>query len=198
MWPRALTVPLDAVEKKMNPMKIWIKTILTSLGYELRRTGAPGVQGKSFPLGPFDAQRQILSSLNQTNITIFDVGANTGQTARRYRAMFPEAEVYCFEPFPNSIAKLKKQLTDDKKTHIVPTAIGREKGVSTFYVNEFDPTNSLLPRPISERRYYPKFAGPKERIELDFGHFPAAQRARFWCRASCFPGRQHSGSARMV
>ena len=30
--------------------------------------------------------------------TIFDVGANVGQTARRFREVFPDATVYCFEP----------------------------------------------------------------------------------------------------
>ena len=49
----------------------------------------------------------------------------------------------------------------------MPKAIAQEKGVATFYVNEKDATNSLLPRPSSDRRYYPKSAGPKETIEIE-------------------------------
>lgn len=139
-----------------------IRKISSKLGCMLSRVG----QGTAFPADPFKAQSQIIYSLNQNNITIFDVGANKGQTARKYRTMFPDADIYCFEPFPDSINNLLKQFTDDKNIHIVPKAIGKENGVSTFYVNEYDPTNSLLPRPISGRRYYPQFAGPKETIEV--------------------------------
>ncbi len=152
----------------MRTMMNWTKTILSNIGYKLRKIrGSPTIQGKSFPLDPFEVQRQLITDLNKTYISIFDVGANKGQTTRKYRAMFPEAEIYCFEPFPNSIEKLQGQFAGNQKIHIVPKAIAREKGVSIFYVNEKDETNSLLPRPISERRYYPKFAGPKDTIEVD-------------------------------
>jgi len=151
----------------MSLMKKWVRTILNNCGYELRRVGNSGVQGQSFPLDPFEAQCQLMNSLNRSNISIFDVGANKGQTAKRYRTMFPGAEIYCFEPFPDSITELQRQFIDDQKVHIVAKAVAREKGFATFYVNEFDATNSLLPRPTSERRYYPKFAGPKDTIEVE-------------------------------
>ena len=49
----------------------------------------------------------------------------------------------------------------------MPKAVAKENGTATFYVNKFDPTNSLLPRPNSDRRYYPKTAGHKETIEVE-------------------------------
>lgn len=121
----------------------------------------------SFPADPFEAQCQLIKHLKRTDILILDVGANKGQTATRYRSQFPTAEIYCFEAYPASIAGLQKQFHDDQKIHVVPKAVAREKGVATFYVNEFDPTNSLFPRPASDRRYYPKSAGPKETIEVE-------------------------------
>lgn len=144
-----------------------VQATLSGLGYELRKKNAPGILGTSFPSNPFDAQCQLIKNLNKTDISILDVGANKGQTARRYRSQFPTAEIYCFEPFPDSIAELEKQFFDDRKIHIVPKAVAQEKGTATFYVNEFDATNSLLPRPTSDRRYYPKSAGPKNTIEVD-------------------------------
>ena len=64
--------------------------------------------------------------------TIFDVGANKGQTAIEYRSNFPTAEIYCFEPFPDSVAELKEQFADDQKIHIVPKAVAQAAGTATF------------------------------------------------------------------
>lgn len=150
----------------MKLIKRLAKATLSHFGYELGKK-APGRSCNSFPIDPYEAQLQLIKKLKKTDISILDVGANRGQTARRYRSKFPTAEIYCFEPFPASIAELQKQFSDDQNIHIVPKAVAQEKGVATFYVNEFDATNSLLPRPKSDRRYYPKSAGPKETIEVE-------------------------------
>jgi FkbM family methyltransferase len=148
----------------MNLVKRFVKTTLSGLGLELRRTKA---SGNSFPSEPFEAQYQFLNGLKKADITIFDVGAYKGQTVKQYRSKFPTAEIYCFEAFPNSIVELQKQFSGDQKIHIIPKAVAQKKGVANFYVNEFDATSSLLPRPSSERRYYPKAAGPKKTIEIE-------------------------------
>lgn len=148
----------------MTFMKKWTKTILSNLGYEVRRKS---LGAKSFPLDPFEAQLQLMKNLKRTNISIFDIGANKGKTVNKYRALFPDAEIYCFEPFPESITELQKRFADDQKIHVVSKAIDREKSIATFYVNELDATNSLLPRPKSKRRYYPKLAGAKETIDVE-------------------------------
>lgn len=156
--------PIDVMENQTKLMKKLIKAIVSSLGYELRKKS---IAGNSFPSNPFQAQHQLIKNLNKTDIYIFDVGANKGQTAKEYRSQFPSAEIYCFEPFPDSIAELNRKFSDDPKIHIVPNAVAQEKGIATFYVNKRDATNSLLPRPSSERRYYPKSAQPKDTIEVE-------------------------------
>lgn len=148
----------------MQLLKKLVNATLNSLGYEPTSTAASIIVP---PPDPFDTQRQLIADMGKSDIRIFDVGANKGQSARRYRSLFPAAEIYCFEPFPDSITALQAQFSADPKIHIVPKAVSREKGIATFYVNEFDATNSLLPRPASNRRYYPKSAGPKETIEVE-------------------------------
>lgn len=39
---------------------------------------------------------------------IFDVGSNVGDTALMYHKHFPDAKLYCFEPFSKAFGKLKK------------------------------------------------------------------------------------------
>jgi FkbM family methyltransferase len=43
---------------------------------------------------------------------IFDVGANVGQTYKKFRSDFPHARVYCFEPVTNTFAQLRQIVSD--------------------------------------------------------------------------------------
>lgn len=121
----------------------------------------------AFSENPFDTQRILLQDLGETDITIFDVGANWGQTTQKYRTLFPKAMIYSFEPFPDSIKKMNDKFASDQKIRIIPKAVADNEGERMFYVNEFDPTNSLFPRPRTERRYYPRTAGNKGIIKVD-------------------------------
>ncbi len=118
------------------------------------------------PRDAFAAQADVLSGLGIEKPTIFDVGANVGQSARRYRAAFPSAAIYCFEPFPESFRELEAAVADDPGIHPIPTAVGAEPGESTFFVNARPATNSLLPRPETGRRYYPKDAATVSRVSV--------------------------------
>ena len=151
---------LDAMEKgNMKQMlKQLIKASVKGLGYEVR---------KKNNVNSFDVQQRLMNGLRKSEITIFDVGANKGQSAKQYRSRFPNAEIYCFEPFPESVTVLRRTFSDDARIHIVPKAISDTLGRATFYVNECDATNSLLPRPASTRRYYPEWAGPKNSIDAE-------------------------------
>lgn len=60
---------------------------------------------------PFLVQRFLFNNAKQ--LIIFDVGAYVGDITATYRDIFPEATIYCFEPFPDSFKKLSR-LADDK------------------------------------------------------------------------------------
>jgi FkbM family methyltransferase len=144
-----------------------IKTLWHGLERRLRQGFTARGGRQTFPRDPFAAQSQLLAGSRRSAITIFDVGAHTGETARKYRARFPDATIYCFEPFPDSIAALERRFARDAGVHIVPQAVSQRVGRKTFYVNELAPTNSLLPRPAAGRRYYPSTASPRTTIEVE-------------------------------
>jgi FkbM family methyltransferase len=77
--------------------------------------------------------------------TIFDVGAHVGQTAARYRALFPQASIHCFEPFPASFATLHAALEGDSRAHAHQFAVSDSPGRAVLHVNRSKATNSLLP-----------------------------------------------------
>jgi FkbM family methyltransferase len=89
------------------------------------------------------AQRTLLRGRDVR--TIFDVGANTGQTARQYAADFPAAVIYSFEPFDEAFAQLAELAVHLPNVKAQKIAISDISGVRPFFVNKGNMTNSLLP-----------------------------------------------------
>ena len=80
--------------------------------------------------------------------TIFDVGANVGQTATTYRKLFPSADIWSFEPFPSTYEVLCHSLSDSR-FHPVPVALSDQTGDATLNIGAASITNSLLRRDSS-------------------------------------------------
>ena len=76
---------------------------------------------------------------------IFDAGAHIGETALTYRSLFPFADIYSFEPFPNSFNALKSRLPGDAHFHPQNCALADIQGKEFIHSNKSSATNSLLP-----------------------------------------------------
>lgn len=156
----------------MKLLERWATRTLKHKGYDVVRGNAQRPEPRpkpkpEFPEDAFEAQRAMLKVLGRgESPTILDVGANRGQTATRYRSVFPNADIVCFEPFPESMEILQQTHADDHKVRTVPLAVGRESGTATFHVNQTSGTNSLFPRPSSSRRYYETKSAPVTTIEV--------------------------------
>jgi FkbM family methyltransferase len=77
--------------------------------------------------------------------TIIDVGANVGQTAKTYRALFPQADIWSFEPFPKVFETLRTAVPDSR-FHPQPIALSDEIGTTQLNVGAVTITNSILRR----------------------------------------------------
>jgi FkbM family methyltransferase len=75
---------------------------------------------------------------------VFDVGAHVGQTAARYRTLFPHALIHCFEPFPASFRALADAFRGDDRVVPHPFAISDAAGSAQLKINRSSQTNSLL------------------------------------------------------
>ena len=143
----------------MQEVRFMLKSLTNSLiryfGYELHR-----VPFKS----AFHAQQMLLCG--NKALTIFDVGAHIGDTVAKYKSLFPESAIYCFEPLPESFEKFSKRFKGDSSVKPICMAVSDEVGKREFCVNRLSATNSLLPRPQSGRRYYPKNAETITKIEV--------------------------------
>jgi len=88
-----------------------------------------------------DEQRQLIPDAK----TIFDVGANVGQTSKAYRRIFPSAEIWAFEPFQGNFEVLRRALPD-KHFHPALLALSDEVGSVALNIGAASITHSLLRR----------------------------------------------------
>ena len=77
---------------------------------------------------PFALQKLLCPS----PVDIFDIGANVGQTAKRYRELYPDARIHCFEPNPVA----SDQIERDGRTKVYPFAVSNEAKDIELYVGE--------------------------------------------------------------
>ncbi len=107
-----------------------------------RALGCDVSGSRAFGKSPFVDIRKLASSVPRLG---FDVGANEGQTACELRRIFPEAKIYCFEPYEAAFRTLQQRLGDDPRICPERIAFGDHKGEATLYENAKSVTNSLLP-----------------------------------------------------
>ena len=64
--------------------------------------------------------------------TIFDVGANVGQSAKQYLQWFPQSTVYCFEPASAAFRQLQTSLQGNAEARCFQIALGSTKGTGSM------------------------------------------------------------------
>ena len=124
------------------------KNILRNAAYRLGldvRRAQPVPPSGSVPsfTDPFHEQARLLKGT--TRPIIFDVGAHIGQTALKYKSLFPRASVYSFEPFGDSFTQLTTAVKDLEHVYPVRSALGRSVAEVALNVNRSTATSSLLP-----------------------------------------------------
>ena len=89
--------------------------------------------------------------------TVIDVGANTGQFAKKISGLLPDARIYCFEPLPEPYAALDKwEKTQNGRVVPLNLAVGeKESEVEMFLHEEHTPSSSLLATTKLTEQYYP-------------------------------------------
>jgi 2-O-methyltransferase len=92
---------------------------------------------------------------------ILDIGANDGVDSRWLARVFPEGQVYSFEPDPRAIARFKAKI-DQTQISLQEMALGAENGTMTFYQSSGWPTGAKPPSEGAEWDYSGSLRPPKE------------------------------------
>ncbi len=86
-----------------------------------------------------------IRSLVPQPATIFDVGANIGQSAIRFRRLFPSGDIHSFEPSSSTFQLLTKAVANVPKMHVWNFGMGEECHRRTFFENRESVLSSFLP-----------------------------------------------------
>ena len=97
--------------------------------------------------------------------TVIDVGAYIGSFAYPARHMLPEAQIYSFDPLPENIVAMKKNLEPFGKFTAFQTALGDHSGAMDFFVSDFAPSSSALEMGDLHKHAFP-YAAEAHKIKV--------------------------------
>lgn len=118
---------------------------------------------RKVPVG-IDSLKDIKNHLNIEMTTIFDVGANTGQSAKEFLNYFKMARIHCFEPIKPTFSILKslEKKYDKITTHNL--ALSDSNGDLVFFINSSNPISTMNSVKI-EKNLAEKFQYHEERVK---------------------------------
>lgn len=92
-----------------------------------------------------DAMSDIRSLLSHVaNPTVFDVGANVGQSVTRFKELFPRCELHAFEPSPDTFRHLEANTTGFENVRLVNAGVGSTSGMQVLIENDHSDMSSFL------------------------------------------------------
>jgi FkbM family methyltransferase len=94
--------------------------IASRAGFELRRRPSHYAEG---------ADQFLRSLIREDNPVVLDVGANEGQSVRRFRKIWSGPTIHCFEPHPEAFATLLARHSD-WGLHLNQIALSSARGVA--------------------------------------------------------------------
>jgi FkbM family methyltransferase len=87
--------------------------------------------------------------------TVVDIGANRGQFALCARRLYPQAQIYSFEPLSKPAATYRKVFAGDARARLFDKAIGTAAGSAAMNVSRWDVSSSLLPFAQAQHDNFP-------------------------------------------
>jgi len=116
-------------------MKKIVKKIFNSIGLDIKRLNPELKNNLSFD--------EIYQLKIKDNCTIFDIGANKGQSIERFRKIFPNSIIHSFEPNKAEFEIINKKYQNDKKIIINNIAIGDKIEKKNFFITALSGTSSF-------------------------------------------------------
>ncbi|NQU33321.1 MAG: FkbM family methyltransferase [Bacteroidetes bacterium] len=116
-------------------MKKTIKKLFEIIGYQISRY--------SDKTDAFKMQKQLIGNTDN-KVTIVDAGAYIGDVTLIYNKLFPNCEIFSFEPFYNSFLKLQQNTSLFKNITVINKGLADQVKFSKFQSNRWPDTNSIF------------------------------------------------------
>ena len=147
-WLAAARLTWRSTEKteKMNIVKRTIRRIVRGAGFDIVRFQEDPLvvrfQGDGIGVTPFEDMRHFLEG--QESPVIFDVGANIGQSVKKFRDLFPKCLIHSFEPSPSTYEKLRTNCENTSGVKTWNFGVGSTNTTLTFSENNHSDMSSFL------------------------------------------------------
>ena len=105
-------------------MKKFIQKLVNLFGYKFIKS-----------TDVIDLDSLVKSLIVKSEPVIFDVGANNGQSIKRYKKLFQNPIIHSFEPHADEVNILKEKYINDKNLYLNNVAVGDKKGNLEFNIN---------------------------------------------------------------
>lgn len=93
----------------------------------------------------FNKKKSFLSIFDgNEKLSIFDIGANVGQSYRFFRSIFSRADICCFEPTKDAFKQLENATKDDAKAKAYQIAFGSTAGELELFTYPDSHQNSVF------------------------------------------------------
>lgn len=100
--------------------------------------------------------------------TVVDIGANRGQFSLVANAVFPQAQIYAFEPLAQPAAIYRKVFAGNDRVAITQAAVGPTSGTVRINVSWRDDSSSILDFNSLQTEIFPG-TGIKESVDIEIG-----------------------------
>lgn len=110
----------------LKTFKKILKKTIWHLGFEVRKINKE-VLYMSFD----DIYR---AKIKVKSPVIFDIGANQGQSIERFKKIFPDANIYAFEPIKFEYEKLKEKYQNNNNITLINCALGEKSEFKDFFI----------------------------------------------------------------
>lgn len=118
-----------------NILKRGLKNLFDLVGYQI-------VNKNQFGNNILADLKTILGSENK--LTLFDIGANLGQTTLEFAGAFSTSSIYAFEPDPETYSKLTEQTKMLANVNAYNLGFGRQQEELQMNINKNSGGNSIL------------------------------------------------------
>ena len=116
----------------MEMLKKIVRSTAARLGYQITRQ----------PSDAFSDLRRFVPA--DAVPIILDVGANVGQSVKRFKTVFPSSVIHSFEPGRATFARLQDNVASEKNVFVWPCALGSAVGEKVFQENTESDMSSFL------------------------------------------------------
>lgn len=126
--------------KLLKHLKISLMSLIKIFGYELRGI-KPLVSHNNF-----DAIISFLLEKKKNDKHVyFDIGANLGQSIKRFKKINPKSIIHSFEPTHSLYKELIKNFSSDKNIILNQLGLGNKKKIENLYSFKYHKINSIIP-----------------------------------------------------